>query len=114
MRLYRFFLPLLDNKGGDYSAAIDEFRSLALDVAGGYTDIGLARGAWRDEKTGEVYHDSLALIDVALPNVAQFDVVKARALEIFPDQIALFTADIGESIATYRDALELKTSQIVA
>jgi len=92
--LHQITLPLFDNSGTSLATAHDAFRAVALTFAGGYTEQAPARGHWIDK--GHAYHEDVQsyVIACAWP---EWRLIVARAWSLFPDQLALFTAHLGEA-----------------
>lgn len=101
MRLFRFYLPRLDNTGKSYAGAIEDFRDHLLAAAGGFTDLGTANGKWLDEK-GHLHADHLAVIEVGFAKAkTEAEAVEYLnrsievAMRLFSDQQAIYAADAG-------------------
>lgn len=99
MRVYRFHLPLTGNDGRDYSASVGQWLDKASELAGGYTYIGKVRGYWRDPKTQITYVDEMHAVEVAVEDGQDaLRVVLVQAFRIlFPDQLAVYSAEIGQA-----------------
>lgn len=95
MPIYGIKLPLQDNAGRSTAFDIHDFASFVLDTVGGYTDAGEQCGVWRDD-SGEVYRDTVHAFEVAC-NPEQWASIVAKAFECFPDQLAIYTANLGEA-----------------
>lgn len=93
LNLFQFALPLKTNDGLDYARALTVWEELALDE-GGFTDLGVRRGSWRDERDGKVYREEMKWYQFAGDDAAANRLTKA-ALELFPDQKAFFIARVG-------------------
>lgn len=93
MKLYEFFLPVYDNSGATTGLARAQFRKDALQECGGFSLGSRRRGAWIDN-TGKVFYDVIAPITIAC-EPTQRDLLLERAFELFPDQKAIFVAEIG-------------------
>jgi hypothetical protein len=97
-RLHTIKLPIASNSGASYSDALRQFEDYALCKAGGFTRAGtLDEGAWRDPADGTVYREWVQAYEIACPLPAWADIV-ACAFRLFPDQLAIFTARIGEAV----------------
>lgn len=86
-KLYGFVCPIKDNAGNDTAANLGLFRSHLLATVGGYSERAIS-GAWKDQATGEVYHDKSIVVETAC---SAEDAEKLTALwfVLFPDQLAL-------------------------
>lgn len=91
---YEIALPLAANDGADYAQALTAWEASALSIAGGFTRRPDGEGTWQDPKDGTVYRDTMRSYRIACTAV-QFDALVALAFELFPDQVGLFTAQIG-------------------
>jgi hypothetical protein len=92
--LYQFVLPDVANDGvTDYSDARRAFERDALSIAGGYTYLGTAIGAWQDK--GRVFHERNHVYHVAADAKAAARLTNA-AFDRFPDQYAIYRAEIGK------------------
>lgn len=94
MRQFQILLPVSDNKGAGLSSALSAFEAQALSVAGGFTDVGQVRGVW--EGPDKRYVDTLRDYRIAC-EPAQFQSLLDAAHILFPDQQALFCADLGDA-----------------
>jgi hypothetical protein len=94
MRQFQILLPLTDNKGTGLSSALSAFEAQALSIAGGFTDAGQVRGVW--EGPDRRYTDQLRDYRVAC-EPAQFQSILDAAHILFPDQHAIFAADLGDA-----------------
>lgn len=102
MRLYQFTLPVRTNAGLSYELARKTFEREALKLAGGYTaPQSFKRGVWRGAERD--YKEEVAEYTVAC-EPATFKALLAVAFEAFPDQEALFTADLGPATIHTRPA----------
>ncbi len=63
MKISSFTLPLRDNDGADVSAVHDRAENAILDAFGAFTKVPVS-GAWRDEKSGEIYRDESARYEI--------------------------------------------------
>lgn len=94
MKLYEIQLPARDNSNESTYSALRRFENALLDIAGGYTDCGKAGGLWADGP--KIYRDTVILYHVAC-EPEQFNRILTAAFKLFPDQLAIFTAVIGEA-----------------
>ena len=95
MRLYEFTIPTHDNAGRSYEQARKRWEAHAIAAAGGLTiQPGFAQGVWVDD--GKEYRDQVTQYRVACEE-STFKLLLAHAFECFPDQLAIFTADLGEA-----------------
>lgn len=98
--LYQFVLPDVANDGvTDYSDARRAFERDALSIAGGYTYLGTAIGAWQDK--GRVFHERNHVYHVAADAKAAARLTNA-AFDRFPDQFAIYRAEIGKGAMVER------------
>lgn len=92
MHLYRFTLPTHTNAGLSYELARKGFSREALTVAGGFTEQPIAQGVW--EGDARTYRETVVSYDVATNEEGSAKLL-AAAFRLFPDQEALFVADLG-------------------
>lgn len=97
MNLYEIQIPVHANGGKRYELARrTKFQDWLLQYAGGYSRNEHAIiGAWRNV-AGEVYIEQMMSYHVACSAQA-FEKIMAAAFSIFPDQHAIFTAQIGQA-----------------
>jgi hypothetical protein len=94
MHLYRIILPVNDNGGKPCNGAHASFQAYVIDKAGGLTT-SAATGAGH---TGaRIQREGVIAYDVAC-DAQTFDKLVTRAIELFPDQVAIFTATIGTAL----------------
>lgn len=101
MQLYEIALPDQPNPGssilGNYGASRAEWLGLALVEAGGYTELGVRRGAWISDQTGETMIEPMHWYQIAAtPEV--FGKLLEHAFELFPDQEAFFYGVVGRAV----------------
>lgn len=100
MRLYRFHMPDTSNSGACYLEGRERFKRECLRLAGGYTEHAIAQGAWRDEAAKADYIEYVWPIDVAVED-GKGEATRRRLVtlfkECFPDQLAVFSAEIGQA-----------------
>ena len=94
MQLFEIALPDVDAHAEDYGYERFAWKEEALEFAGGYTVLGKGRGAWRDPKTDIVWAETMHWYQVACDVNTMSDLV-AHAFRLFPDQKAIFYAEIG-------------------
>ena len=94
MNLYAITVP---NTRG----LLNIFENVALDLAGGYTFVGLTSGSWRDD-TGTVHTDKMALYHIAC-TAPIFKRVVTLAFKLFPTELAIFTAKLGTATIVTRE-----------
>lgn len=100
MNLYEIALPERDNSCGQLAEAHWLWRKAALDLAGGYTERPTGYGFWRDNG-GMVFEDRMVSYRVACePDV--WAKLVAKAFDLFPDQVAIFHAQLGTATIEYR------------
>jgi hypothetical protein len=87
-----FVLPLLDNEGQPYPASDwDWLLDSLVSRYGGWTLDGKVEGAWRDEKSGQVYRDSSLRYCVVVEEPAVQDLLSFLGeVKIRFRQLALF------------------------
>lgn len=94
VKLYEIALPLRSNAGACYHAELCAWEAHALGYAGGFTRRPDGDGQWQDPKSGKVYRDVMRPYRIACkPKV--FARLLDRAFDLFADQEAIFTAEIG-------------------
>lgn len=99
MKLYQFNLPTNTNGGLSYELARKAWEKVALEAAGGYTLAGFSTGVWKGE--ARIYKETMAIYTVACaPGVLA--TLEAAFWRLFPDQEALFVADLGPAYITQR------------
>ena len=97
MKLYQFNLPLYDNAGKSCERAHIDFKSACKMYAGGYTVQGTnAVGEWYCTDDGNTYKDEIVIYQVAV-DAKGFKRILEEAFNSFPDQLAIFTAIVGEA-----------------
>lgn len=97
MDLYLITLPKSSNDGRiDYEYDRRDWEKVALQKAGGFTELGARRGAWKDPDSGVVYDEEMVAYQVACDRDTMLELVD-EAMRLFPDQLAFFTAKIGEA-----------------
>lgn len=98
MRLYRFLMPDVGNDGRDYREGRLSFKIAVGTLVGGFTEAGEVSGTWED--AGKVYRDTSHALDIAVEDGKGEAVRRALVKEwfrCFPDQLACFSAEIGEA-----------------
>jgi hypothetical protein len=65
MRFASLTLPILDNNGNDLSDVHTCLQADIIDTFGGFTRT-LANGGWRDDATGKIYCESVAVYAIAM------------------------------------------------
>lgn len=96
MRYFEIALPTVTNDGKEYSDALQRWEGCALAIAGGFTRRPDGDGHWRDPDTGRVFVDRMRSYRVAC-DAKEFARLLGIAFDLFPDQLAIFTAEIGEA-----------------
>lgn len=95
MKLYQFTLPTHTNAGLSYELARKRWEAHAIAAAGGITKApGFSEGVWRSG--GRDYRETVALYTVAC-EPATFKLLLAHAFDMFPDQLAIFTVELGNA-----------------
>lgn len=93
-RLYLFSLPVRTNAGLTCELARKRWAAEALKLAGGVTEPqAFHKGVW-DNGDGQTYREEVAEYKVATDKDT-FAKLLAFAFDQFPDQEAIFTADLG-------------------
>ena len=94
-RFYEFLLPDRDNAGIVLREERRHWEAHALARAGGFTWSGVVQGSWRDDQM-YVQTESMHRYSVACDRIA-FQCLLTDAFELFPDQVAIFAAEIGRA-----------------
>ena len=94
-RFYEFLLPDRDNAGIVLREERRHWETRALARAGGFTWGGIVKGSWRDDRM-QVYTEYMHSYRVACDDIA-FQCLLTDAFELFPDQVAIFAAEIGRA-----------------
>lgn len=100
MKLYEVHVPLRTNDGRDYRAAIEEFENSLMDGFGGFHRLQPVKGAWRDDKD---YIETMVPFCVAAKSISDKLDLRDLAFAHFPDQKAIFVAEIGEATIYERE-----------
>lgn len=103
MRFYEIQLPARDNRKQDTYVARQQFERAALKAVGGFNRGPNSQGAWKDGAT--VYRDTMVPYRVACTE-EQFAGLLMTAFQLFPDQLAIFTADLGTAHIAERPAVQ--------
>lgn len=98
--LFEIALPLNTNDGENYNAAHKAWTVQAAKVAGGFTQRPPGLGMWQDK--GTLYVDDMIPYRLAC-SAEQFAALVDEAFRLFPDQLAIFTARIGDADIISRD-----------
>lgn len=99
MHIYRFVLPVLDNAGSSMVGSFSLLKDYVLDAIGGYTEQSEVSGVWKDDK-GQIYQDRSFVLDVAIGGEFRREALVSlvhRVRSLWPDQISLFVADVGQA-----------------
>lgn len=102
MRYYEIQLPARDNAGKLTKRALANFERVALKTAGGFNRSPAVEGAWQGSK---VFRDMMVPYRLACTE-AQFGLLLLSAFDLFPDQEAIFTADLGQANIAERPAVQ--------
>jgi hypothetical protein len=104
--VYQFALPIMSNDGTvDYTNALHAWEQAALIEAGGYTDLGIRHGVWRDDATGKTFAENMQGYQIAVDEDGQpfaRQHLLDEAQRLFPDQLAFYVAKIGTAEIEYR------------
>lgn len=100
MKLYEVHVPLRTNDGRDYRGAIEEFENALMEGFGGFHRLQPVKGAWRDDKD---YIETMVPFCVADPSPEAEEDLRALAFIYFPDQKAIFIAQIGTATIYERE-----------
>lgn len=113
MIVYQFLLPLQTNdKSLSYACELYAWEQRALQEAGGFTDLGVRRGVWRDPETGKTYDEQMACYQVAFLDClaeAKVKELTEAAFELFTDQLAFYVAQVGTADIAQRESAERVT-----
>lgn len=102
MHLYEIALPVWTNtRRKNYETQRKQWEAFALERAGGYTALAQAMGAWHDTDTKRDYIEPMLLYRVVCSSET-WDALVRRAFELFDDQLALYTAQIGDAFIINR------------
>lgn len=102
MRLYLFTLPVRTNAGLTCELPRKRWAAEALKLAGGVTEPqGFHKGVWSNGD--QTYREEVAEYKVACDKPT-FTALLSFAFTQFPDQAAIFTADLGEATNHLRPA----------
>ena len=96
MKLYEIALPLRDNSGNALANAHARWKIEAVDIAGGMTERPEGQGYWRAPNSARMYIDEMRPYQFAC-DAPTFRKLVALARKLFPDQIAFWTAEIGQA-----------------
>jgi hypothetical protein len=94
-RVYQFALPTDDNAGAGYQLALTLWEQQALDLAGGFTDLGERPGSWRGDG-GAIYSEIMQWYEVAT-DVTTKNRLMREAVRLFPDQKAFYVSELGRA-----------------
>jgi hypothetical protein len=94
MKLYEIQVPMCTNNGTPYGATIDEFAHAIVKLVGGCSKRPSVHGMW--ENNGELYSEAMVPFHIACEK-SEFQAIISLAFEVFPDQISIFTAEVGEA-----------------
>ncbi len=108
-RLYLFTLPVRTNAGLTCELARKRWAAEALKLCGGVTEPQSFHKGVRDNGDGQTYREEVAEYKVATDK-ATFARLLAFAFDQFPDQEAIFTADLGECAIHTRPAADVKAA----
>lgn len=103
MPLWEIALPAFTNDGQAIPEAHAAWQARALHIAGGYTRRPDGIGVWRDPADGKTCVDVMGSYRVACSAEA-FGALLDEAFRIFPDQVGIYTARIGEATIVDRSA----------
>lgn len=105
-RLYLFTLPVRTNAGLTCELSRKRWAGEALKLCGGVTEPqSFNRGVW-DNGDGQTYREEVAEYKVAC-TPKQYATLLDAAFREFPDQEAIFTADLGEAFINTRPAVKV-------
>ena len=91
---YEIQLPMLDNRERDMTAARNKWQRAALAIAGGFSMLPQIRGTWQGAE--RAYEEVMQPYHIAC-SAAEFGRLVETAFELFPDQEAIFTAELGRA-----------------
>jgi hypothetical protein len=104
MIVYQIALPIMSNDGlTEYSHNLHEWEQIALDEVGGYTDLGIRHGVWRD--VGRTYSENMQGYQLAIDSDRPFALGRLidAAKRLFPDQVAFYLAKVGTAEIIYNN-----------
>lgn len=96
MKLFEFLLPTHTNAGRSYEQARKKWEQAAVTLCGGITVMPTAHGRWRGPD-GRDYNEAMVPYRVATVDALK-DILLANAMEMFPDQLSIFVATLGEAL----------------
>lgn len=100
MKLYQFNIPTNTNAGLSYELARKSWEKVALEAAGGFTLApGFSTGVWTGE--ARTYRETMAIYTVACEPPVRA-ILEGAFWRLFPDQEAMFVADLGPAYITSR------------
>lgn len=103
MNQYEIALPVFRNsRRGNYETERGKWENFALDTAEGFTRLPQSEGVWRDPKTKRVYTEPMVFYRIASTSET-FDALLRKAFDLFPDQLAFYTATTGEAFLINRE-----------
>lgn len=104
INLIQFNIPTNTNAGLSYELARKSWEKEALALAGGYTLApGFSQGVYTGVVPPTIYRETMAIYTVACePRVAEL--LEGVFWRLFPDQEALFVADLGPASIIARPA----------
>lgn len=104
MNLYQIALPDTTVQFQPHQAARNHARQMrdkwvshALSLAGGYTELGSRAGAWSDPMSVDTVVETMHWYQVATDTKTMGSLVEI-AFDLFPDQKAIFYANVGRAI----------------
>lgn len=102
LKLYEIALPVRDNGGKETAGAMLAFETIALEKVEGYTKRPAGQGAWQGSD-GRIYYDDMVPYRIAC-EAAIWPTILDAAFRLFPDQLALYHAELGVVTITTREA----------
>ncbi len=101
MKLYEIQLPERDNSDISTYHRCDQWEAHCLQIVGGFSKAGKVVGFWNDKKKGLFIDDMISYRIACQPE--QFAALVDCAFRLFPDQLAIFTAEIGTAEIVTRE-----------
>lgn len=92
--LYEIALPVRDNHNTKLDQQHLQFRQWILKTFGGYTQLSITRGAWKDPKSDRLYRDKNIPYRI-LTDKKGIKAILQMAFTLFADQSAFFVSTIG-------------------
>lgn len=95
LKLFEIQVPLKSNLGKEYSKQIYRFEEYLLKHTGGFNQRPWVTGQWMSAN-GQVYKDMMLPYHIACDEKVM-KLILRKAFELFPDQLGLYVAEIGQA-----------------